>query len=69
MNVPCCAMAVKQMIPEAHIGMTLNKHLVSSTFWMLHSLQGVELEPSGRTSPSIIKAALLKNLNETRHEK
>lgn len=61
-NVPCCAMAVKQMIPDAHIGMIRNRHFVSSIFWTVHSLQGFEFEPSDWMSPSVIKAALFKNL-------
>lgn len=63
-NVACCAIAVKHMMPEAHIVMTRNMHLVSSTAWMLHSLQGLRLEPSKEASSSVIKAALLKNLHE-----
>lgn len=29
-NVPCCTMAVKQMMPDAHTGIILSRHLISS---------------------------------------
>lgn len=62
-NVPCCAMAVKLMIPEAHIGMILTRHLTSSTSWMLHNHLFLG-EPSSSKSFLVVIAALFKNLSQ-----
>ena len=44
-NVPCCAMAVKQIMPEAHTGITFIRHFTSSICWMLHNLHLFALKP------------------------
>lgn len=51
-------------MPEAHTGIIFTRHFTSSICWMVHNLQGLALEPSGCNSPSVIIAALFKNLNQ-----
>jgi hypothetical protein len=65
MNVPCCAMEMKLMIHDVHIGTTFTRHFTSSTCRMMQCFHGFVQEPSCFTSLSApIKAALFKNLRK-----
>lgn len=63
-KLPCIAMGTARNMLVDQRGKILSKVLKSSTSCTLHSLQGFAMEPSKCTSPSVIRAARFKHLQE-----
>ena len=61
-KVPCCVIAASDIIPADQTGTIRIKHFTSSTSWMLHNRHLFAGTPSDVRSPSIITAALSRNL-------
>ena len=62
-NVDCCPMAVKVIIPDAQMGIICIMRFTSSTCWIVQSLHLFEGQPLPSLSPSSIRAPLFRHLS------